>query len=90
MSTFHWINKQGVESSDGFIVQRTGRFTEEYREGSRSITIDVESGLSGGQHLVSYSRKSFDAWSPNPTELQRVIANYRAALHFMGSIPDEC
>lgn len=90
MSNFTWINKQGVESSEGFAVQRTGRFAEEYRENGRFITIDVESGLSGGRSLTSYSRGSFEAWSSDPAEQQRVIANYRAALQFMGSIPDEC
>ncbi|WP_396615431.1 hypothetical protein [Lysobacter soli] len=90
MSSFRWINKQGVESADGFVVQRSGRFTEEYRENDRSITIDVESGLSGGRHVVSYRRRSFDAWSSDLLERQRVIDNYRAALRFMGSVPDEC
>lgn len=90
MSKFRWINRQGVESSEGFVVQSTGRFTQEYRESGRSIAIDIESELSGGQHVVSYSRKSFDALSPNPVEQQRIIANYRAALQFMGSVPDEC
>ncbi|MDG2519367.1 hypothetical protein P7B03_16185 [Lysobacter soli] len=60
----------------GFTVQRTGRFTEEYRENSRSITIDVESGVIGGRHLVSYRRASFDAWSSNPVERQRAIDNF--------------
>jgi hypothetical protein len=81
---------QGVESSDGFVVQRTGRFTQEYCEGDRSVEISVETGVNGGRHVVSYRRSDFHAWSSDPSEQARVIANYRKALEFMGSIPDEC
>lgn len=89
MSNFRWLNKQGVESESGFVVQRTGRFTEEYRERGRSIVIDVEGGFSGENHVVSYSRASFAAWSSDTAEQQRVIDNYREAVVFMGSVPDE-
>ena len=29
---FKWLNKQGVEYDKGFIVQKVGRFTIEYRQ----------------------------------------------------------
>lgn len=89
MSNFRLLNKQGVESESGFVVQRTGRFTEEYRESARSIVIEVEGGFSGDKHVVSYSRASFTAWSSDATEQQRAIDNYRKAIVFMGSVPDE-
>jgi len=89
MTTFRWINKQGVESDTGFVVQRTGRFTEEYREAGRTLVIDVEGGFAGAEYVISYSRSSFASWSNDPKEQERVINNYRAALAFMGSVADE-
>jgi hypothetical protein len=89
MPNFRWLNKQGVESESGFVVQRAGRFTEEYRERDRSIVIDVEGGVSGGKHVLNYSRASFAAWSIDAAEQQRAIDNYREALVFMGHVPDE-
>jgi hypothetical protein len=89
MTNFSWLNKQGVESDSGFIVQRTGRFTEEYREGGRIIVIDVEGSFMGDKHVTNYSRASFAAWSKDPVEQQRVIDNYRSALIFQGSLPVE-
>ena len=90
MTNFRWINKQGVESDTGFVVQRTGRFTAEYREAGRTVVIDVEGLVVGARHIVSYMRSSFSAWSSDPAEQQRVIDNYRSALLFMGSTPEEC
>ena len=89
MTGFSWINKQGVESDSGFIVQRAGRFTEEYREGGRVIVIDVEGGFMGDKHVTNYRRASFAAWSKDPVEQQHVIDNYRSALVFQGSLPVE-
>src|SRR4051794_12498175 len=45
---FKWLNKQSVESDRGFVVQFTGRFSMEYREGSKTVTLAVEGGFSGG------------------------------------------
>ena len=40
-----------MKSSKGFIVQCTGRFTSEYQEGFRKITIELETGkLSNGKY----------------------------------------
>jgi hypothetical protein len=30
---FTWLNKQGVESDEGLVLQRVDRFAFEYREG---------------------------------------------------------
>ncbi len=37
---FTWINKQGVKSSKGFIVQSVARFKIEYREGNKCQSIE--------------------------------------------------
>jgi hypothetical protein len=45
---FTWLNKQGVRSDEGFDVQRTGRFDAEYSEGGKVVSVEVQSGISGG------------------------------------------
>ena len=39
---FTWLNKQGVQSDSGFIVQFAGRFTAEYREGGKIMTVALK------------------------------------------------
>lgn len=83
---FTWINKQGVRSSDGFEVQFTGRFTAEYREGSRYLIVDVEDGGSG---LINFDAKAFGKWTNSsvrnsPEEQALMIENFKSALEFQG------
>ncbi len=88
---FTWLNKQGVQSDSGFVVQRTSRFTCEYREGSKSIEVAVESGLLAGKPCINISKDAFTKWSPprafyeTPKEEQeRLMKNFRDALEFQG------
>ena len=87
MSTFRWLNKQGVESDSGFVVQFTGRFTAEYRERGFVVIVDVEDGgMSGDKANLLYSRQSLiRSFSPQ-SERDRVEANFREALLFQGLI----
>jgi hypothetical protein len=83
---FTWLNKQGVQSSEGFEVQFTGRFTAEYREGARHLIVDVENGAAG---LVSFNAAAFEKWANSstrnsPEEQQRMLKNFLAALEFQG------
>jgi|HigsolmetaAR202D_1030399.scaffolds.fasta_scaffold43118_2 hypothetical protein len=88
MSNFRWINKQGVESDLGFIVQFTGRFTAEYREAGRIFVVDVEDGgLSGDKSNILYSRSSLLRFIPSQSEQQRVETNFRDAMLFQGLVP---
>lgn len=87
MSDFRWLNKQGVESVSGFVVQFTGRFTAEYREGSRTLVVEVEDGVVGSQPAICYSRSAFNGWAASPAEQQRVADNFRAAMLFQGLVP---
>ena len=85
---FTWINKQGVRSSQGFEVQFTGRFTAEYREGGRVISVSVEQGLSGGP-CISIEGAAFARWDGSAStnsagEQQRLLANFKEALKFQG------
>ena len=84
---FTWLNKQGVKSDLGFEVQRTGRFSAEYREGLKRITLDVESG--GPVPGLSISADAFLRWDGSsevnaPEEQQRLLKNFKDALEFEG------
>jgi hypothetical protein len=39
-----WINKQGVESTEGFVVQFMGRFSLRYQNGSFVMDCPVDHG----------------------------------------------
>lgn len=85
---FTWLNKQGVTSDEGFVVQFTGRFTAEYREGQRVIKIEVEDGFDGGQPCISIGPNAFEKWETDvclsAEERQRISENFRVACEFQG------
>ena len=85
---FTWLNKQGVQSDRGFIVQRTGRFTAEYREGDKVVTLDVESGLSGGMPCIILDPKAFVRWDDGSAitghQQAQLFENVREAMEFQG------
>lgn len=87
--TFTWLNKQGVKSSKGFVVQRTGRFTSEYQEGSRKITVEIETGkLPDGKFCDIIGSDTFTNWDdgiPISKEKQEeILQNYKDAMNFQG------
>jgi len=59
---FTWLNKQGVRSELGFSLQFTGRFSAEYGEGSRVVTLDIESGMTGGLPCIILDPDAFRKW----------------------------
>ena len=86
---FTYLNKQGVQSDKGFIVQRTGRFTSEYREGLRKITIDLDNGvLFDGTYSEIISFHIFSKWDDGvsiPKEKQKeILKNFTEAMEFQG------
>ena len=88
MTTFRWLNKQGVESERGFVVQFTGRFTAEYREAGRVFVVDVEDGgHSGDKSNILYSRASLLRFIPSQSERDRIDTNFRDAILFQGLVP---
>jgi hypothetical protein len=94
---FRWINKQGVESDLGFVVQRRGRFTCEYSEASKSIELEVESGTSSGRPSVVIMRNAFAKWSTarafhetSVAEQARLMKNFKDAMAFQGLVVDVC
>jgi hypothetical protein len=85
---FTWLNKQGVRSSDGFELQSTGRFTVEYRERGRVITVYVEHGFQGGP-CVEIFGNAFERWDGSsvmnfPEEQARLLKNFKDGMAFQG------
>jgi hypothetical protein len=88
---FTWLNKQGVESEKGFVVQITGQFTAEYREGTKRMTVDVESGLSAGKPSIIIDPHAFAHWDGDlagtsvPAQKQaQILRNFKSAMEFQG------
>lgn len=88
---FTWLNKQGVQSDAGFLVQRTGRFTCEYREGGRIVELEVESGFLGDRPCINIKRDVFARWTDAGVEAEipeeqqvRMLQNFQAAMEFQG------
>ncbi len=84
---FTWLNKQGVESDQGFSVQFTGRFTCEYREGNKVLELEIEDGFQGAKPCVSVNMDAFKVWDGenlSPLRQQQIIENLRSAMEFQG------
>ena len=86
---FTWLNKQGVESDEGFVVQVASRSRIEYREGGRKITIPISEGFVGPRPAVYIGREVFAHWDGDPARLAsaeqtRLLENFKRAMDFQG------
>jgi hypothetical protein len=89
---FTWLNSQAVRSDAGFEVESMGRFTIDYREGGRKISVYVENGLHGGKPcVIIMEANAFARWDGDPPSLtlppekqKQMLANFIAALEFQG------
>ena len=83
---FTWLNKQGVKSDKGFIVQRTGRFSSEYVDGTNKITIFHESGYFANTPALLVNASEFSRWDDGsliPISKQKeIIKNFCEAIKF--------
>lgn len=92
---FVWLNKQGVASDEGFVVQRMERFAYEYRENDRVMRLEGES-LYGNLENASWGFGFYPSWRTakwqppfesveiSPTDRDRIVQNINAAFAFMG------
>lgn len=87
--TFTWLNKQGVRSSAGFEVQTVDRFTLEYREGAKVVSVPIEPGYSAGRSCVLLGEGAFSRWDPplsglliGPERQSQMLKNFTAAMEF--------
>jgi hypothetical protein len=93
---FEWINKQGVRSDKGFVVQRTGRWSIEYREGNRVLIFGVDGESlatdESGRTIQTIRINPFPRWEP-PDEFiteerrQEIIENLKEAIIFEKMVP---
>jgi hypothetical protein len=89
---FKWLNKQGVESDRGFVVQSVGRFAVDYREGDKKIEVYVERGcVEGGKPAVIVEGNSFERWDGDPEwatlpleKQDEMPTNFTEAMEFQG------
>jgi hypothetical protein len=88
---FTWLNKQGVQSDQGFEVQMVSRDCIEYRELGRVLTVNVEMGMSGSTPCLLISPDCFRRWddmsqsaSLDDDEQLRIERNFREAMKFQG------
>ena len=84
---FKWLNKQGVESDKGFIVQVTGRFSIDYIEGDKVISIYIEpTRLSPSKFGVVIHPEAFKNWDNGeliPKHKQNdILKNFTEAMEF--------
>ena len=72
---FTWLNKQGVQSDKGYIVQRVARF-------------EVESGYSAGKNCLIIRSDAFYKWddgtSISEVKQKEILQNFKDANKFKG------
>ena len=85
---FTWLNKQGVKSDKGFIVQSVSRFVIRYSESQGEIDISVEYGISGGKAMIYIYEDEFYKWNDGrkiSEEKKSLILNdFIKAMEFQG------
>jgi len=89
---FVWINSQAVRSDQGFEVESMGRFTIEYREGAKKLSVYVENGREGGRPcVIVMDPRAFERWDGDPPEAinplekqQEMLKHFMEALEFQG------
>jgi len=84
---FDWINKQGVKSNEGYVVQQIHRFYFYYIEGERVLKVFVEP-IKNGIEIILEPRPKWEPPSSADqiTEAKSVEIENRIldALKFMG------
>jgi hypothetical protein len=90
---FIHLNKQGVRSTRGFEVQFTGRFSLEYRDTGRKISISVSPGRDlEDKFCVVVASNIFERWDDEPDDALipeadrlNLFENLRQALSALGA-----
>lgn len=86
MNSFTWINKQGVQSSEGFALQRVDRFHYDYVENGKTLRVAVD-----GDGIYQLYLPPDAVWEPpfeqeklETRDLDRIAANMKEAMDFKG------
>ncbi|HOA07160.1 MAG TPA: hypothetical protein PLE16_05070 [Spirochaetota bacterium] len=81
-----WKNKQWVESDEGFSFLFTGRYTAEYIEGDRNLSLLIEDSMSNDNYGIIIKSGSMNKWDNNQTillnEKDVILRNISEALEF--------
>jgi hypothetical protein len=92
---FVWLNKQGVASDQGFVLQRVDRYAYEYREANRTMRLEGESIVAGlGDSSFGFGfyphwrdttwQPPYDAIPVSEEDRMRIVRNIREAMAFKG------
>jgi len=78
---FQWINKQGVQSSDGFTLQRVHRHYYHYIEGDHVLRVMVEPcrDHETARYYEEVAESSFNQWEP-PFEGESLTAECKRQI----------
>src|SRR5688572_22086004 len=77
---FRWLNAQGVEAADGFVLQRMHRHYYHYRELDHTMQVFVEPCRgTGGRYYEQVSLSSLTRWLP-PHDAAPLSGNERARI----------
>ena len=91
---FEWLNKQGVKSDEGFVVQCVSRDAYEYRERDHILRLEGESAF-GNLEGASFGFHFYPDWKtrcwlpPHSNEIivdehrKKIVRNIEAAFEFM-------
>ena len=83
---FTWLNKQGVKSDRGFIVQSINRFVIRYSELQGEIDLSVERGMNGGEAMIYVYDDEFYQWNDGrkiaEEKKQQILKNFIEAMNF--------
>lgn len=79
-----WVNKQGVESENGWVFQRVDRFHYNYVEGDHILEICVESGEVFFNKVLKWSHP-FDGEIISEERRAQIKSRITEAMKFMGS-----
>jgi hypothetical protein len=92
---FVWLNKTGVASDAGFVLQRVDRYAYEYREANRTMRLEGESivaNLGNASFGFGFYPGWRDAvWQPpfshipiSGSDRARIVENVKEAMAFKG------
>ena len=83
---YTWLNKQGVKSDKGFIVQSISRFVIRYSELQGEIDLSVEQGMSAGKAMIYVYDDEFYKWNDgrriSEEKKQQILKDFIDAMKF--------
>lgn len=83
---YTWLNKQGVRSDKGFVVQCMSRFVVRYSESQGAIDLSMELGKKGENIMIYVYDREFYRWNDgrkiSEEKKQQILSNFIDAMKF--------